>query len=192
MEDEKKELHWFETLQGEERKSKEQRNRTGTPVRTMEPKSRGEAMNIQKTINLGKYVEETERWIDEVAVHIKVGERKDWAWNALRGVLHAIRDRLSPEEVFHLSAQLPMLVRGLFLEGYHIGNKPEKYHVDELKNRIESGLGPGADVAPDTAFKAVLLVLYGHVSEGELNDIYGTLPKDIRRLWDKSLQTFTV
>lgn len=191
MEDIKKELHWFETLPEEEKRGK-RRKQTGSEVRKNESKPRGKAMQTQKNISLDKYVEETDRWIDEVAVHMRAGDRRDWAWNALRGVMHAIRDRLSAEEVFHLSAQLPMLIRGLFLEGYRIGKKPEKYHVDELMDRIELDLGPGADIAPDAAFKAVLLVLYDHVSEGELNDIYGSMPKDIRKLWDRSLQTFTV
>lgn len=153
---------------------------------------KGEKMDSKIEVNVEKYVEDAERWIDEVSVYLKTGDRKDRAWNALRGVLHAIRDRIPPEEVFQLSAQFPMLIRGLFFEGYNLNNKPEKFHLEELKDRVEMALGPAVDYKGETAFKAVLLVLYDHVSEGEMKDIYATLPKDIRQLWDKSLEKYTV
>lgn len=40
------------------------------------------------------------------------------AYSILRVVLPSRRDRLQVEEVAHLSAQLPMLVRGFFFEGW--------------------------------------------------------------------------
>lgn len=191
MDQQKKELQWFETLPENEQKPRKQRG--GRKEKTeSKPQAGAVRKKSQELVNLGKYAEEAERWIDEVAVLIKAGDRKDWAWNALRGVLQTLRERISPVEVFHLSAQLPMLIRGLFLEGYHISDKPEKFHADELTERIEGVLGPAAEVEPEAAFKAVLLVLHDHVSEGELDDIYRSLPKDIRRLWDKSMQTYTV
>lgn len=189
MDQQRKELHWFETLPEEGPKSGKQRTKSRNKD---ESKPQVKAMKNQNLINLEKYTEETERWIDEVAVLIKAGDRKDWAWNALRGVLQTLRDRITPVEVFHLSAQLPMLIRGLFLEGYHISDKPEKFRVGELKDRIEGVLGPAVTIEPEAAFKGVLLVLHDHVSEGELDDIYRSLPKDIRRLWDKSMQTYEV
>lgn len=149
-------------------------------------------MSTQKTVNLEKFTMNANLWVDEIAGLMKVGDRKDLAWNALRSVLHALRDRLVPEEMFQLSAQLPMLIRGLFFEGYHYGDKPEKFHVDELKNRISETFGPLAEIDPEVVFKSVLLVLYDHISEGELQDIYSNMPKDIQQLWDESLKTYTV
>ena len=40
------------------------------------------------------------------------------SYAVLRGVLHAIRDRLPPQEAVDLSAQFPMLVRGFYFEGW--------------------------------------------------------------------------
>jgi len=41
------------------------------------------------------------------------------AYAALRATLHAVRDRLPTELVAHLGAELPMLVRGIYYDGWH-------------------------------------------------------------------------
>lgn len=188
MEKDNKELEWYKKLSEKDLSSK---NKKGNEHK-LELEERRSKMSNQKKLNLEKFTMDANLWVDEVAGLMKVGERKDIAWNALRGVLHAIRDRLIPEEMFQLSAQLPMLIRGLFFEGYHYSNKPEKFHVEELKSRIDEAFGPLSDIDPEVVFKSVLVVLYDHVSEGELQDIYSNMPKDIQQLWDKSLKTYTV
>ncbi|MFH5833144.1 DUF2267 domain-containing protein [Halalkalibaculum sp. DA384] len=188
MDKEKEELHWFEKLPKKKREQRKRRaNNEGNPA-----SGNRQQRAVKKEVNLVKYVNEVERWIDEVSAYLKTGDRKDWAWNALRGVLQGLRDRVPPAEVFQLSAQFPMLIRGLFLEGYQLGNKPEKFNRSELETRIDMAVGPAVDFDSSTAFKAVLLVLYDHVSEGELQDVYATLPKDIRQLWDSSLEKHSV
>jgi uncharacterized protein (DUF2267 family) len=46
------------------------------------------------------------------------------AYRALRSVLHVLRNRLTPEQAVHLGAQLPLLVRGIFYDGWRIAGKP--------------------------------------------------------------------
>ncbi|MCW9705864.1 DUF2267 domain-containing protein [Fodinibius salsisoli] len=172
MEKERKELHWYENVEPDFSTAEE-----------------GSDKEDQKKVSLAKYAADAYQWIEEVSVELEEQERKDIAWSVLRGVLHAIRDRLIPEEMFQLSAQLPMLIRGLYFEGYHYGDKPEKFHVEELEKRIKAAVAFPVDAKQ--AFKAVLQVLYKHISKGELNDIYATMPKDIKQLWDDCLKTNT-
>lgn len=188
MAKEKKEesLQWYQKL-SEEDTSGQKRKKTRKRKRS-DSQQKKEISNV----DLNRYVETTQQWIDEVSVFMKVPKRKDFSWNTLRAVLHAIRDRLSPEEAFHFSAQLPMLIRGMFFEGYSISEKPEKYNLDELIERIEDALVPAMDLDAEKAFEAVLRVLYDHVSDGQLEDMYRTMPKDIRRLWDESLKSYSV
>jgi uncharacterized protein (DUF2267 family) len=68
-------------------------------------------------------IQETNIWLKELAERLHLQDRHH-AYAALRAVLHALRDRLTPETAVHLGAQLPMLVRGLYYEGWHMGGKP--------------------------------------------------------------------
>ena len=51
-------------------------------------------------------------------------EDRHAAYEALRAVLHVLRDRLPLEAVLGLSAQSPMLIRGLLLEGWRPQDGP--------------------------------------------------------------------
>ena len=48
-----------------------------------------------------------------------------------RPVLHTLRDRLTVEEAAHLSAQLPLLIRVIYFEGWHPAHKPTKERFKE-------------------------------------------------------------
>ena len=52
----------------------------------------------------------------------------DEALAVLRVVLHQLRDRLSVEEAVDLAQQLPIIVRGLYFEGWRPSRAPSKVH----------------------------------------------------------------
>ena len=63
------------------------------------------------------------------------------AYSVLRSVLHQLRDRLTPEEAVDLGAQLPLIVRGLYFEGWRPHSVPRKIRskqkfLDELSKEI--------------------------------------------------------
>ena len=62
----------------------------------------------------------THIWLDEIMRDLGWNDRHR-AYHALRAVLHTLRNRLPVDEVAHLAAQLPMLVRGFFYEGWRPG-----------------------------------------------------------------------
>jgi uncharacterized protein (DUF2267 family) len=113
------------------------------------------------------------------------------AYSTLRAVLHALRDRIGPENAAHLGAQLPMLLRGLFYEGWDPTGKPTKERHDsaflahiarELPRAVELG-------EVEEGACAVLDVLSKHIDRGAAIKLAGILPQDLRRFWPAFIQT---
>lgn len=70
---------------------------------------------IQKTNELLKEIETAFSWPEN---------RRNQSYAALRAVLHALRDRLPVEETVQLGTQLPMLIRGMYYEGWDPSKVP--------------------------------------------------------------------
>lgn len=141
--------------------------------------------NTQQDIphGLRRTVHQTSTWLKRIGEELSHGD-KQRAYHALRGVLSALRDRLSGEEAFDLSAQLPTLVRGEFFEGYHPAGKLETYRSrDEFLRRVNEELEAVGGANPEMVTRAVLTVLNGKVTEGEVEDVRHMLPSSIRDLW---------
>lgn len=125
----------------------------------------------------------TNIWLNEI------GERLGWvdrqrAYHALRAVLHALRDRLSVEHAAALAAQLPLLVRGIYYEGWHPAGKPLKERKkEEFLAHIAAAFQDDFDIDSERVARTVFRVLAQHVSAGEIESMQSTLPAELRSLW---------
>lgn len=108
----------------------------------------------------------------------------DRTYKALRAVLHALRDRLTVDEVADLGAQLPMLIRGLFYEGWVPSGKPLKERrKEDFLAHIAAQFRNDPAVFPEAVAWAVFKLLESRVSAGEIQDVMHVLPAEIRSLW---------
>lgn len=130
-------------------------------------------------------LQKTHTWLNELMGELRLDDRHQ-AYLALRAGLHALRDRLTVEEAAHLGAQLPLLIRGMYYEGWTPRGKPVKWHHDEFLAAISSTCPVCQDVAPERVARAVFKVLAGHISAGEIRDVKQMLPKELRALWPES------
>ena len=110
------------------------------------------------------------------------------AYLALRATLHTLRDRLTIDEAAEFAAQLPMLIRGFYYEGWDPTGKPLKErHKEEFLACISRELRP-YEIDPEQVAPAVFLVLSNRISEGEIEDVEPILPAEIRDLWPSTVQ----
>jgi uncharacterized protein (DUF2267 family) len=128
-------------------------------------------------------VQETNLWLKAVMGEMHTEDRH-LAYLALRGALHALRDRLAPENAVHLAAQLPMLVRGLYFEGWRIAGTPTKERTRaEFLEHVRSELPRGSAIDPNLATRAVFAVLAEKLDAGEVSKVFERLPAELQELW---------
>ncbi len=137
-------------------------------------------------------LQKTHAWLKDVMRELGTEDRHK-AYLALRSVLHALRDRLTVEEVAQLGAQLPMLIRGFYYEGWDPTDKPvkERRKEDFLRHvfeRFKTTRSGEPDVDPETVARAVFRVLARRVSEGEIEDVVHILPRELRELWPEPVR----
>jgi uncharacterized protein (DUF2267 family) len=125
-------------------------------------------------------------WVNDVAERLPPCSRHQ-AYEALRATLHALRDRLPMTGALGLSAQLPMLLRGAFLEGWQPDNGPSNERtVQAFADKVDSHLPRGFPRAPNEVADAVFKVIAAHVDPSEARKIAAQLPEPLRALWSQS------
>ena len=134
-------------------------------------------------------LQKTQIWLNDLTHELEWQAHPHKVYHALRTVLHALRDRLTVEEAVHLGAQLPMLVRGFYYEGWTLKGKPRKErHKEDFLAHIKDAFKEDVTVRPESIARAVFKVLARHTSEGEIDDVKHILPKSLQELWPGGAQ----
>ena len=128
---------------------------------------------IQKTINLLNDICGEFGWPED---------RRFQAYKALRSVLHEIRDRLPVTESANFAAQLPMLVRGFYYEGWKPESVPKKVHRQEFLDEIQKHFQLAVEGGAARLVNGVLRALSRHIEPGIIDAIKEELPADLRSL----------
>lgn len=128
-------------------------------------------------------VQLTHEWINELR------DRLDWyssrdALHLLRATLTQIRNHISHEELAQLSAQMPLLIRGMLFEGWMPTHTPVKDRSAEtFVAAIADQVSGVQEWRGEQDITTVFEVLNARISEGEISDVKANLPKHIRALW---------
>jgi len=128
-------------------------------------------------------VQETNLWLKAVMDHLHTDDRH-LAYLALRGTLHTLRDRIGAENAVHLAAQLPMLLRGHYYEGWRLAASQTKERSRaEFFDHVR-GEFPGSAIDPNMAARSVFAVMQDRLDPGEVYKVIDRLPQELRELWD--------
>ncbi len=123
----------------------------------------------------------TKEWLKDVQQEPSLSDQEQ-AYEVTRAVLHTLRDRLTVQEATDFAAQLPMLLQGLYYHEWTSAGKPHKIHTkDEFLDIVGDKLM--GRYQPIEAVKAVFKVVGKRMSPGEISDVKGILPTEIRELW---------
>ncbi len=125
-------------------------------------------------------VQQTYVWVNEVAAGFH-GNRHQ-GFKIIRAFLQTLRDHLQVDESAQLAAQLPMLLRGAYYEGWDPShNRQNERDAQAFIDRFvhDSGVRP---MDARDALASVAKVLRDHISPGEYEDVIMSLPAHVREL----------
>jgi uncharacterized protein (DUF2267 family) len=126
---------------------------------------------------------ETNHWLKLMMVELGSTSRRT-AFGALRAALHAIRDRIGVDNAAHLGAQLPMLLRGAYYEGWHPAGTPtNERHVADFIEHVAMGLPRDSRTDPGDAARACIAVMSRCLDGGEMLKLRRVLPREMGKLW---------
>ena len=130
---------------------------------------------------LDRSVEKANIWINQIAFELECDRHE--AYRALRAFLHTLRDRLPVEQNARLAAQLPLLIRGIFYDGWRPNHTPLDYRDPvEFVERVRREALLIGDTEAWFAVEAVAAVLRRHVSAGEIDAVVRMLPGSLQGL----------
>jgi uncharacterized protein (DUF2267 family) len=122
-------------------------------------------------------VAKTYEWLERLCKELG-NEDRQHAYVVLRAVLHSVRDRVGPEVSVHLAAQLPLLIRGIFYEGWVPDRTPERLSLEALVARVGREANLPDATAAEQATRAVIHVMWDEFAPGTMDHIIAVLPAE--------------
>ncbi|WP_102227065.1 DUF2267 domain-containing protein [Acidimangrovimonas sediminis] len=124
-------------------------------------------------------------WLNELAEIVDWPNDRARVYALLRETLHAVRDFLGPDEAADLAAQLPLLIRGVYFEGWVPSRTPARPRSKaDFLARVAAGFTERPLENPEVAVAGVFDLLRRKLSAGELGQVAHSMRKSLRELWE--------
>ena len=126
---------------------------------------------------------EAEAWLADFKQRLKWHDQEK-ACLAFMATLHALRDSLPRDEAVYLGAQLPVLLRGLYYEGWHPSARIARAKSrSAFIERIQEGVHRDPGVDAEEVAGAVFSLLAERLPGPELEDAKAATPSTLRMFW---------
>jgi len=99
----------------------------------------------------------------------------------LRAVLQTVRDRLPVDNAVHFGAQLPLLIQGLYCEGWEPSKGPIKNVASEFLATVKDKIVTDKVIDPIRITGCLFEVISSHVAPGD--KLKHCFPKALQTLW---------
>jgi uncharacterized protein (DUF2267 family) len=137
-----------------------------------------------------KYASDGHRFINHVADELDVS--LNMAARITRAVLHAVRDRISPDDAIEFAQGLPMALKGIYIDRYdlsetpvRIRNRAEFLDYVREKDRQNAAVDFPSQASVIDAIRAVFRVLEDTVDPGQVRHIKKMFNKELQPLFER-------
>jgi uncharacterized protein (DUF2267 family) len=144
------------------------------------------------SLDFDKYAAKGNEMVNMLAEDLKVP--RDKAARILRAVLYAIRNRISLDESLQVIAQLPMVLKAIYVDQWDPWHSFHRIHhldefIDEVRKHDKKAAGYdfGNNESAKRAIQAVFRTLNSYVSQGEFRNIVAMLPGELKEFVNSSV-----
>lgn len=127
-------------------------------------------------------VRTADEWINGLMRRLGWHDREK-VYLAFVATLHALRDSLPVHEAVFLGDYLPVLLRGLYYEGWRLMKYSSFKNRDAFMERIREGVHRDPGIDAEQVAQSVLALLAERLPASELEDVRAVTPKALRGFW---------
>lgn len=147
--------------------------------------------------NFENHAHEASAYIKNLATELGHPEAVGQSLILLRAVLHTLRDRITIGESLHLLSQLPLILKGIYVEHWEYKEKPVAFQsLDEFKDAVEKEQAKHGEhefnwnESTDQLVARVLASLGKHfLNDGQLHHIAVQMPKEVQQLFPEKSES---
>lgn len=143
-------------------------------------------------LNFQEYNQKGLQFLKEVADEMKMPEDLEYTDRFVTSTLEVLREMITPEESLHLISQLPMYLKGLYVNGWKISKSPKSINTreeffTELRDKYPKTTGRdlGDYRTARENVKALFKVIRKYSSGGEIDHLKAQLPETIAQLLEE-------
>jgi len=139
-------------------------------------------------LNFEKFSNEAHHYINQLAEELGHPEEKNRVLIIWRSVMHTVRDRIHLGEAFQIIAPLPMIFKGIYVEGWKYTEKPPLIYdsIEEMKEEVKLRQARNGEedfpwfLSTEKIILITLNSLCKYLGEKQLRQIADQLPPEIK------------
>lgn len=123
------------------------------------------------------------QWVSDLMARLEWKEREP-SYRALLAGLHAVRDCLSKDDAIHLGLALPLLLRGLYFDGWRGSRGPAPSRTRKgFIERIHEAVSRDPGIDPDLLAHALFALLADRLPALEIENMRAATPAALHVYW---------
>ncbi|CAN5468787.1 hypothetical protein BH23BAC1_BH23BAC1_23280 [soil metagenome] len=127
--------------------------------------------------------------MNELAQNLGPPEDQDTTARILKAVMHSIRDRIAIGENLDFLSQLPMFLKGIYVEQWKYYDQVERIDsLEGFKNKVKREQEKYVerefdwDISTEDIIKTVFNSLEQYVTAGQIEHLRNMLPQELKQL----------